>query len=66
MEFLRAESCYLSKDGCRLVWQGIDEDDQHVIVLVKKELDQLVERLTKEAEGKIAERARFGPVQDCA
>jgi len=53
MEFLRAESCYLSKDGCRLVWQGIDEDDQHVIVLVKKELDQLLGLLTKGAAGKV-------------
>ncbi len=53
MEFLRAESCYLSKDGCRLVWQGNDEDDQHVIVLVKKELDQLLEPLTKGVAGKV-------------
>jgi len=53
MEFLRAESCYLSKDGCRLVWQGVDEDDQHVIVLVKKELDHLLELLTKEVTGKV-------------
>jgi len=53
MEFLRAESCYLSKDGCRLIWQGIDEDDQHVIVLVKKELDHLLELLTKGTAGKV-------------
>jgi len=53
MEFLRAESRYLSKDGCRLVWQGIDEDDQHAIVLVKKELDLLLELLTKGIVGKI-------------
>ena len=59
MEFLRAESCYLSKDGCRLIWQGIDEDDQHVIVLVKKELDQLLELLTKGAAGKVEMEDEF-------
>lgn len=59
MEFLRAESCYLSKDGCRLVWQGIDEDDQHVIVLVKKELDHLLELLTKGAAGKVGLEDEF-------
>ena len=62
MEFLRAESCYLSKDGCRLVWQGIDEDDQHVIVLVKKELDQLLELLTKGATGKVGLEDEFSAI----
>ncbi len=62
MEFLRAESCYLSKDGCRLVWQGIDEDDQHVIVLVKKELDQLLGLLTKGAAGKVGLEDEFSTI----
>jgi len=62
MEFLRAESCYLSKDGCRLVWQGVDEDDQHVIVLVKKELDQLLELLTKGAAGKVELEDEFSTI----
>jgi|GEM_PF-6829751 hypothetical protein len=36
--FSRVEPSYISKDGCRLVWSGIDEDDQDVVVLNKNEL----------------------------
>jgi nitroreductase len=51
--FSKIEVSYLSKDGGRLVWKGIDEDDQDVVVLGKKELDQLYEILSKDSTGKI-------------
>ena len=52
-EFSKIEPSYISKDGCRLVWQGIDEDDQHAIILNKKELEYLTELLSKESTGKV-------------
>ncbi|MGI0004565.1 MAG: nitroreductase family protein, partial [Candidatus Nitrosotenuis sp.] len=52
-EFSRVEPSYISKDGCRLVWRGIDEDDQDVIVLNKNELDHLFEILSKDSTGKV-------------
>jgi hypothetical protein len=39
-EFSRVEPSYISKDGCRLIWKGIDEDDQDVVVLGKNELEK--------------------------
>lgn len=52
-EFSLVEPSYISKDGCRLVWRGIDEDDQDVIVLNKNELDNLTELLSKDSTGKV-------------
>jgi nitroreductase len=52
-EFSKIEPSYISKDGCRLVWQGIDEDDQHAIILNKNELEYLTELLSKESTGKV-------------
>jgi nitroreductase len=51
--FSRVEPSYISKDGCRLVWSGIDEDDQDVVVLNKNELDDLLELLSKDSTGKV-------------
>ncbi|HET8719960.1 MAG TPA: nitroreductase family protein [Candidatus Nitrosotenuis sp.] len=51
--FSKIESSYLSKDGCRMVWQGADESDQDVVVLGKSELDHLSEILSKDSTGKI-------------
>jgi len=52
-EFSKIEPSYISKDGCRIIWQGIDEDDQHAIILNKNELEHLVELLSKESTGKV-------------
>ncbi len=52
-EFSRVEPSYISKDGCRLVWSGIDEDDQDVVVLNKNELGTLFELLSKDSTGKV-------------
>ena len=52
-EFSKIEPSYISKDGCRIIWQGIDEDDQHAIILNKKELANLTELLSKESAGKV-------------
>ena len=52
-EFSKIEPSYISKDGCRIIWQGIDEDDQHAIILNKEELDYLTELLSKESTGTV-------------
>jgi len=52
-EFSKIEPSYISKDGCRIIWQGIDEDDQHAIILNKNELEYLTELLSKESTGKV-------------
>ena len=53
MRFHRVEPPYTFYGGCRLVWRGIDEDDEHVIILNKEELDRLVEILKSNTTGKI-------------
>ncbi len=45
MQFSKIESSYTSKDGCRLVWKGVEEDDLETIILNKKELEQLIDLL---------------------
>ena len=52
-DFSHAEPSYISKDGCRLVWKGMDEDDQDVVILNKNELDYLFEILSKDSTGKV-------------
>lgn len=53
MEFQTIEPSYTSKDGCRLVWKGVDEDDTDVVILNKKELENLVEILKKNSIGDV-------------
>jgi len=53
MQFSRIEPSYTSKDGCRLVWKGVDEDDLDTVILNKKELEQLVEILKEDKTGKV-------------
>jgi nitroreductase len=53
MIFSRVEPAYTTKEGCRLVWQGIDEDDTDTIILNKKELDSLLEILQKDSTGTV-------------
>lgn len=52
-QFSNIEPSYLSKDGCRLIWKGVDEDDQDVVLLNKEELDGLVEFLKNNNVGTI-------------
>lgn len=51
--FAKIEPSYFSKDGCRIVWDGIDEDDTDTVVLNKGELVQLVEILKNNNVGKV-------------
>lgn len=50
-EFSTIEPSYISKDGCRVIWKGSDEDDQHAVILNKSELDELTEILSKDSTG---------------
>jgi FMN reductase [NAD(P)H] len=61
-EFSRIEPSYISKDGCRLIWKGVDEDDQDVVVLNKNELDNLFEILSKNSTGKIELEDEFSTI----
>ena len=53
MDFSRVEPAYTTKDGCRLIWQGTNEDDTDTILLNKKEFDQIIEILQKNSVGTI-------------
>ena len=54
MEFHAVEPSYTSKEGCRLVWKGADEDDTDVVILNKNELKNLVEILKKTLLAKLS------------
>ncbi|CAD6523819.1 Nitroreductase [metagenome] len=53
MKFQRVEPSYTSKYGCRLVWQGIDEDDTDVVILNKTELEKLVDIFKRNSTGEV-------------
>ena len=53
MKFTKIEPSYTSKHGCRLVWEGADEDDSDTVILNKDELDSLVEILQKDSTGTV-------------
>ena len=53
MQFQTVEPSYTSKDGCRLVWKGVDEDDTDVVILNKNELENLVEIFKKNSTGEV-------------
>ena len=61
-EFSRIEPSYISKEGCRVIWQGIDEDDQHAVILNKNELEILTELLSKESTGKVELEDEFSKI----
>ena len=61
-EFSKVEPAYTSKEGCRIVWKGIDEDDQDTVILNKKELDYLTELLSKESTGKVELEDEFSTI----
>ncbi|MHA7647881.1 nitroreductase family protein [Nitrosopumilus sp. S4] len=52
-KFSKIEPSYFSKDGCRLVWSGVDEDDTDTVILNKEELEQLVEILKNNHVGTV-------------
>lgn len=53
MKFHTVEPSYTSKDGCRLVWRGVDEDDTDAVILNKDELYNLVEILKQDKTGEV-------------
>ena len=53
MKFAKVEPAYTSKHGCRLVWEGVDEDDSDTVILNKEELNSLVEILQKDSTGTV-------------
>ncbi|MDH3611174.1 MAG: nitroreductase family protein [Nitrosopumilus sp.] len=53
MKFSKVVPSYTSKYGCRLIWEGDDEDDSDAVILNKNELDELVEILKKDVSGTI-------------
>ena len=61
-EFLRIESSYSSKDACRLVWRGNDEDEEHVIFLNKGEIDRLYDILSKNTSGQVELEDEFSSI----
>lgn len=54
MKFSKVEPAYTSKHGCRLVWEGNDEDDIDTVILNKNELESLVDILKKDIAGTIS------------
>ena len=60
--FAKIEPSYFSKDGCRIVWSGTDEDDTDTVVLNKGELDQLVEILKNNNVGKVELKDNFSEI----
>ena len=54
MDFSRVEPSYTSKEGCRLIWIGVDEDDQDAVILNKSQFEQLIEILKQNSTGKIS------------
>ncbi len=61
-EFLRIESSYSSKDACRLVWKGTDEDDEHVVFMSKDEVDRLYDILSKNTAGQVELEDEFSAI----
>lgn len=61
-EFAKIEPAYIDKDGCRLIWEGIDEDDSDVVVLKKNEFDNLFEILEKDSTGKVELEDEFSTI----
>ena len=53
LEFSEIEPSYTSKDGCRLIWKGSDEDDSDTVILNKNEFEQLIEILKSDSTGEV-------------
>lgn len=61
-KFVRVEPSYISKDGCRLIWEELDEDDSDIVVLNKEELDSITEILSKNSTGKVELEDEFSSI----
>lgn len=61
-EFSRIESSYSSKDACRLVWKGAEEDEEHVVFLNKGEIDRLYDILSKNTSGQVELEDEFSSI----
>lgn len=61
-KFTKVEPSYFSKDGCRLVWTGVDEDDTATVILNEEELDQLIEILKNNIVGKVELEDNFSEI----
>ncbi|MFB5631336.1 MAG: nitroreductase family protein [Nitrosopumilaceae archaeon] len=61
-EFSKIEPSYISKDGCRIIWKESQEDDQHVVVLTKEELEQLFDILSHDSTGKVELEDEFSTI----
>lgn len=61
-EFSKIEPSYISKEGCRIIWKGFDEDDQDAVILNKDELEYLTELLSKESTGKVELEDEFSTI----
>ena len=61
-KFTKVEPSYFSKDGCRLVWTGVDEDDTDTVILNEEELDQLIEILKNNIVGKVELEDNFSEI----
>lgn len=61
-DFSKIEPSYISKDGCRIIWEGRDEDDQHAVILNKDELENLTELLLKDSTGKVELEDEFNTI----
>ncbi|TBR10219.1 MAG: hypothetical protein EPO62_03800 [Candidatus Nitrosotenuis sp.] len=61
-EFSRIESSYSSKDACRLIWRGNDEDEEHVVFLNRGEIDRLYDILSKNTAGQVELEDEFSSI----
>ena len=61
-EILRIEPSYSSKDACRLIWKGTEEDEEHVVFMNKDEIDRLYDILSKNTTGKVELEDEFSAI----
>lgn len=62
VEFSKVEPSYTSRHGCRLVWQGANEDDSDTVILNRDELDSLVDILQKDSTGTVVLEDRISQI----
>lgn len=60
--FTNIEPSYLSKEGCRLIWKEVNEDEQHVVLLNKEEFEQLIEFLKNNNSGTVKLEDNFSEI----
>lgn len=62
VKFSKVEPAYTSSHGCRLVWQGDNEDDSETVILNRDELDSLVDILQKGSTGTVVLEDRISKI----